>query len=155
MIDTNALPPRSSISYVSCGCSRSSHHLKGMTSSVFWTKPALSIYAINNRWRKFRSAGVEREIHVAPDLAMTLSDQFDKQELIRRGYEILSRFGIDKGQSFLCFQSQPYPGFDDDEIVRNADIIRRKNSAVVLLPIGYTHGDDSSYRVCLCDQVGR
>ena len=143
MIDTNALPPKSTISYVSCGVPQEFSPLERNDVKRVLDQARFIYLRDKQSVEKIRSAGVKRELHVAPDLAITLSDQFDRQELIRRGYETLSRFGIDKGQSFLCFQSQPYPGFDDDEIVRQCRHYQeRKNSPVVLLPIGYTHRDN-------------
>jgi polysaccharide pyruvyl transferase WcaK-like protein len=91
---------------------------------------------------KLRRAGVEREIHVAPDLAITLSDQFDKEAQITRARKILSAIGINNDSSFLCFQCKPYPGFSEEEIVSELKRYQeRTNFPVVLLPIGHCHGD--------------
>jgi polysaccharide pyruvyl transferase WcaK-like protein len=42
----------------------------------------------------------------------------------------------------LCFQSQPYPGFTEGDILRELRRYKeRRNIEVVALPLGYCHGD--------------
>ena len=143
LIDTDALPPKSRISYVSCGVPHEFSPLERNDVKRVLEQASFIYLRDEQSVEKLRRAGVKREVHVAPDLAVTLSDQFDREELVRRGHETLSRLGINKGESFLCFQCKPYPGFDDDEIVRQCrQYQERKNSPVVLLPIGYTHRDN-------------
>ena len=142
LIDTDNLPVGSSVSYLSCGVP---HDFKPAERSRVKTifDQARFIYLRDEQSaEKLRRAGVERAIHVAPDLAVTLSDQFDQEEQVRRGQEILSRSGVAKGRSFLCFQCQPYPGFDEEEIIKQLERYQeRTDSAMVLLPIGFCHGD--------------
>jgi hypothetical protein len=91
---------------------------------------------------KLRRAGVRQAVHVAPDLAVVLSDQFDRKELAARGREILSRLGINADLPVTCFQSQPYPDFSDDEIVSGlSEHKKRRGAEIVLLPLAYCHGD--------------
>lgn len=143
LIDSNSLPPKSFISYVSCGVPHEFTPLERDDVKRVLDQARFIYLRDGQSAEKLRRAGVKSKVHVAPDLAMTLSDQFDREELVCRGYETLSRLGIDKGQRFLCFQCQPYPGFDDDEIIRQCrQYQERKSAPVVLLPIGFTHRDN-------------
>jgi len=91
---------------------------------------------------KLRRAGVCQELHVAPDVAVVLSDYFNREELVKRGRKILSQIGIDVNKTVTCFQSQPYPGFSEDEIVAVLmDHKKRSDAEIVLLPLAYCHGD--------------
>ncbi len=142
VIDTDNLPEGSLVSYLSCGVPHDfTPHERSRVKLIL--DQARFIYLRDEESaEKLRRAGVERAIHVAPDLTVTLSDQFDKEEQARHGHEILSRFGFDQGRSLLCFQCKPYPGFDEDEIIRQFRRYQeRTDSSVVLLPIGYCHGD--------------
>lgn len=91
---------------------------------------------------KLRRTGVQREMLVAPDLIVTLSEQFEHAAEARRGRKILSRLGVETGRPVLCFQSQPLPGFQGQEIIQQLRLYQqRTGSEIVLLPIGYCHGD--------------
>ncbi|HEY8188955.1 MAG TPA: polysaccharide pyruvyl transferase family protein [Pyrinomonadaceae bacterium] len=142
LIDTDNLPVGSSVSYLSCGVPHEFNPVERSRVKTILDQARFIYLRDEQSAEKLRRAGVERAIHVAPDLAVTLSDQFDQEEQVSRGQEILSRFGFDKGRSFLCFQCKPFPGFDEEEIIKQ---LRRyqegTDSAVVLLPIGFCHGD--------------
>ncbi len=91
---------------------------------------------------RLRNVGVRRELNVAPDLTVTLSDQFEYEEQNRRGRELLGRFGVRPDKRVLCFQSQPYPGFFEDDILQQLKRYQERTGAeVVALPLGYCHGD--------------
>jgi hypothetical protein len=91
---------------------------------------------------KVRRCRVAREIHVAPDLVVLLSDQFDYKAEVRKGRKILSDLGVNAERPVLCFQSKLYAGFSAEEIVeRLKRYQRRTDSEVVLLPVGYCHDD--------------
>ena len=142
LIATDTLPAGSSVAYLSCGVP---HDFKpgeqSRVKGIF--DQARFIYLRDEQSaEKLARAGVERAIHVAPDLAITLSDQFDQRALVRRGKEIVAHSGVDAERPLLCFQCQPYPGFAEDEIVRQLRRYReRTDSEIILLPIGYCHGD--------------
>jgi hypothetical protein len=142
LIDAASLPHGSLVSYLSCGVPHDFSPIdRGRVKRSL--DQARFIYLRDEQSaEKLRRAGVDGKIHVAPDMTVTLSDQFDKEQQVRHGREILSTFGIDRDRSFLCFQCKPYPGFDEEEIVRQLRRYQeRTNSSVVLLPIGYCHGD--------------
>jgi Polysaccharide pyruvyl transferase len=142
LVDSDTLPRGSSISYLSCGVPHefTSHETESVR-RIF--NQANFIYLRDEQSaEKLRRAGVERAIHVAPDLAITLSDQFDEETQIERGRKILSEIGINPQSSILCFQSKPYPGFSEEEIVSELKRYQeRTNNEVVLLSIGHCHGD--------------
>lgn len=142
MIDQHALPPKSVVAYASCGVPHEftpgeSEVVKRVldAASYIWLRDEQSA-------EKLRRAGVCQELHVAPDVAVVLSDYFNRDELVKRGRKILSQIGIDVNKAVTCFQSQPYPGFSEDEIV--AELMehkKRSNAEIVLLPLAYCHGD--------------
>jgi hypothetical protein len=81
-------------------------------------------------------------MRIAPDVTVTLSDQFDRRELSIHARKILSRFGVREDLPILCFQSQPYPGFLESDILHELRRYKeRRNVEVVALPLGYCHGD--------------
>jgi len=142
LFDASKLPEGSLVSYLSCGVPHDFTPIERSRVKGLFEEAHFIYLRDEHSKEKLRNAGVERAIHVAPDLAITLSDQFEKEEQLHRGQNILSRFGIDKRRSFLCFQCKPYPGFDEEVIVRQLKRYQeRTNSVVVLLPIGYCHGD--------------
>src|SRR6185312_8401719 len=67
---------------------------------------------------------------------------FDRETLRGRAHRILARHGVSEGRPFLCLQSQPYPGFLEDEILHELKRYKeRRDIDVVALPLGYCHGD--------------
>ncbi|HET6976112.1 MAG TPA: polysaccharide pyruvyl transferase family protein [Pyrinomonadaceae bacterium] len=143
LIDSDMLPQGSVISYMSCGVPHEFSSSESESVRRVFDQASFIYLRDEQSAAKLRRAGFEREIHVAPDLAITLSDQFDREMLNRRGREILSRIGIERDSPFLCFQCKPYPSFDEEAIVNELKRYQeRTNCPVVLLPIGYCHGDD-------------
>jgi hypothetical protein len=142
LIDTANLPAGSSVAYLSCGVPREFKSIERSAIKRIFDQARFIYLRDEQSAEKLERAGVEQDIHVAPDLALTLSDQFDQQGLVRRGKEIVARAGFDPGHPFLCFQCQPYPGFAVDEIVTQLRRYRERTaSQVVLLATGYCHGD--------------
>src|SRR5579872_415571 len=87
-------------------------------------------------------AGVTREIHVAPDLVVVLSDFFDAAAERERGRDILRKHGVDIRRRILCFQSNPQPPERDIELVKQLKAYQlRAGCEVVFLPLGWCHGD--------------
>ncbi|HET7288497.1 MAG TPA: polysaccharide pyruvyl transferase family protein, partial [Pyrinomonadaceae bacterium] len=142
IIDPRNLPPESEVAYVSCGVP---HDFS--TRVVNEVREALeraSFIGLRDEESadKLRRAGVKRELHVAPDLTVTLSDQFDREDLTRRGREIVSRFGVSAELPLICLQSQPYPGFHEADIISELRRYQQKRDVdIVALPLGYCHGD--------------
>lgn len=143
LIDIANLPHGSLVSYVSCGVPHDFDPTKRSVVKRVFDQARFIYLRDQQSSEKLRRAGVDRKIHVAPDMAITISDQFDKEQQVRQGREILSTFGIERGRPFVCFQCKPYPGFDEEEIVRQLRRYQEKtDSSIVLLAIGYCHGDD-------------
>ena len=142
LIDPNDLPGESRAAYVSCGVPHD--FAASEIDRVKRTLGNASFIGLRDEdsAEKLLRAGIDCEVRVAPDLTVTLSDQFDRNELACRGRQILSRFEVQSDRPLLCFQSQPYPGFDTDEILRELKRYQeRRATEVVALPLGYCHGD--------------
>jgi len=142
LIDPNDLPGESRAAYVSCGVPHD--FAASEIDRVKRTLGNASFIGLRDEdsAEKLLRAGIDCEVRVAPDLTVTLSDQFDRNELACRGRDILSRFEVQSDRPLLCFQSQPYPGFDTDEILRELKRYQeRRATEVVALPLGYCHGD--------------
>lgn len=142
IIDPRNLSPQSEVAYVSCGVPHD--FPKSVVNEVRETMERAIFIGLRDEesadklWR----AGVKRELHVAPDLTVTLSDQFNREELAHRGREILLRFGVSAELPLICLQSQPYPGFQEADIISELRRYKQKRDVdVVALPLGYCHGD--------------
>ena len=142
LIDSDNLPQGSLVSYISCGVPHDFTPLERDRVRCTLDR-ARSIYLRDEQSaEKLRRAGMRRELRVAPDLTVILSDQFDGDQLARRGRGILSVLGVDGDRPLLCFQCKPYPRFDEEKIVSQLMRYRERTAAqVVLLPTGYCHGD--------------
>ena len=139
LIHPQTLPEQSAVAYVSCGVP---YELRD--DGVRETLEHASFIALRDEQSaaKLVAAGIDCELRVAPDLTVTLSDHFDHSALIGRGRRILSRFGVREDLPVLCFQSQPYPGFLEGDILHELRRYKeRRNIEVVALPLGYCHGD--------------
>jgi hypothetical protein len=142
LLDPKTLPEETAVAYVSCGVPH--EFADDQLDQVRETLEHASFIALRDEQSaaKLVAAGVNCELRVAPDLTVTLSDQFDHSVLTGRGRRILSRFGVREDLPVLCFQSQPYPGFTEGDILRELRRYKeRRNIEVVALPLGYCHGD--------------
>jgi Polysaccharide pyruvyl transferase len=147
LINPENLPAKSSVSYVSCGVPHDFTPTE--IESVKRALDQAKFIGLRDEQsaEKLLSAGVTRELKVAPDLTVTLSDQFSQGALIRRGRQIYSRFGVGDGRPVLCFQSQPYPGFSEDDILLELKHYRKRSGAdVIAVPLAYCHGDHEFLR---------
>jgi hypothetical protein len=89
-----------------------------------------------------RRAGVTHDIHVAPDLVVALSDFFDAASEREKGRRLLHQLGVDLHRRVLCFQSQSQkPGPHLELLHQLKNYQRRRDCEVVLLPLGWCHGD--------------
>ncbi len=142
LIDPNNLAAGSTVSYLSCGVP---HEIPSDQKDN--VKRALDhaqfIYVRDEQSaEKLGRCGVQREIHVAPDLIVTLSEQFDHTALARKGQEILAGSGVKDERPIICFQSKDYPHFQVNEILEHLLNYQTKtDSQVILLPLGYCHSD--------------
>src|SRR5688572_26563631 len=142
LINPDDLPQGGAVCYLSCGVPHDfAPAERDVVRRTF--ERARFVYLWDDQSaEKLRRVGLRRELYVAPDLAVILSDQFEHEAEARRGREILSRLGVDRARPVLCFQSKPHPGFSEEEIVRQLNrYCERTGAEVVLLPIGYCHGD--------------
>lgn len=142
LIHPQALPKQTTVAYVSCGVPH--EFSSDQVDEVRETLEHASLIALRDEQsaEKLVAAGINCELRVAPDLIVTLSDQFDRKELIGRARKILSHLGVREDHPILCFQSQPYPGFLESDILRELRCYKeRRNVEVVALPLGYCHGD--------------
>ena len=142
LMDPADLPAGAMVSYLSCGVPHDFAPAdRDKVRRTF--DQAQFIYLRDERSaEKLRRCGVRREIHVAPDLIVTLSEQFEHAAEARKGRKILAKLGVNEARPILCFQSKPYPGFRAEEIVERLNRYRqRTGSEVVLLPVSYCHGD--------------
>jgi hypothetical protein len=142
IIDARDLPPGSAVSYVSCGVPHEFAPSQFDAVKRAFERARFVYLRDEHSAQKLRRAGVNRELHVAPDLAVILSDVFNQADTVRRGRELLSNLGITKATPVLCFQTQAFPGFSEEQIVdRLKGYCDRTKSKVILLPLGYCHGD--------------
>jgi hypothetical protein len=142
LINAEDLPRGSTVSYVSCGAPHDFTTAENDRVKRTFDRAQFVYLRDEQSAERLWRAGVRREIRFAPDLTITLSDQFNQADEARRGREILSRLGVSVHRPVLCFQSKPYPSFREDEIVRQLQrYMERTNSDIVLLPTGYCHGD--------------
>ena len=142
LIHPQALPKQTTVAYVSCGVPH--EFSPDQVDAVRETLEHASLIALRDEQsaEKLVAAGIDRELRVAPDLIVMLSDQFDRSELSAHARKILSRFGVREDLPILCFQSQPYPGFLADDILHELGHYKERRSIeVVALPLGYCHGD--------------
>jgi hypothetical protein len=142
LIDRDDLPGAPAVCYLSCGVPHefSAAEREGVARAF---DKADFIYLRDEQSRaKLMRAGVAREVRVAPDLIVTLGDYFPREAEARRGRAIMSRCGAEAGRPVLCFQCKPHPEFSAREIVGQLQHYRRRTgNEVVLLPLGYCHGD--------------
>jgi hypothetical protein len=89
-----------------------------------------------------RRAGVNREIHIAPDLVVALSDFFDAESQREKGRDCLRERGVNLHRRILCFQSNHQPRKQHAELLRQLKTYENRTGCeVVLLPLGWCHGD--------------
>ena len=140
LIHPKTLPEQTVVAYVSCGVP---HEFRDdEVDQVRETLEHASFIALRDEQSAAKLADINCELRIAPDVTVTLSDQFDRSTLSGRGRRILSRFGVREDLPLLVFQSQPYPGFLEGDILRELRRYKeRRNVEVVALPLGYCHGD--------------
>ena len=147
IIDPEELPSGSTTSYLSCGVPHEFVADEKKVISDVLTKAKFIYLRDEYSAEKMRRAGLGSRICVAPDLIVLLSDQFDRQQEASRGRKILSDLKVDTSRPILCFQSQPYPEFDPDQIVNQLRRYQKASSVqVALLPVGLCHGDQQFLR---------
>lgn len=142
LIDPDALPKDSLICYLSCGVPHEFAPGEMSQVSRILDKARFIYLRDEQSFNKLKRAGVSREMRVAPDLIVTLSDFFDHATEAQRGRRILSELGVDADGSVLCFQAQPAAQISQDEII--AQLLRyreRTHSEIILLPLAYCHRD--------------
>ena len=142
LIDPKNLPDQSVVAYISCGVPH--EFASGEADRVRETLRRAAFVGLRDEQsaEKLRAAGVDCELRVAPDMTVTLSDQLEREALIRRARAVLARKGAGDDRPFICIQSQPYPGFHEDDILRELKRYKqRREIDVIALPLGFCHGD--------------
>ncbi|EKQ67109.1 hypothetical protein OsccyDRAFT_4933 [Leptolyngbyaceae cyanobacterium JSC-12] len=145
ILDPEKSPLIQSIIYCSCGVPFSfSDSDKSQIAHAF--NNADFIYLRDEESRnKLLESGVKKEIHVSPDIIVTLSDFFDFSTEKKKGEKILERFGVDIKQKKICFQagSESITETDERVLIEQLKRYREKtNSEIFLLPIRRCHSDD-------------
>jgi polysaccharide pyruvyl transferase WcaK-like protein len=131
-----------SVAYCSCGVPFTfDDDVKQQVSDAI--NKAIFVYVRDQQSREtLIQAGVIREIHVAPDLVMALSDYFDPATERQKGRAILQREGVDVQKQVLCVQSNPQPQENRAEVCAQLLAYKKRTDCeVVLLPLGKCHGD--------------
>jgi hypothetical protein len=142
LIDPDDLPDGTRICYLSCGVPHEFTPPERERVKRIFERARFIYLRDEQSAEKLRRADVQCEIRVAPDLTVTLSDQFNPADEARRGRAVLARLGVAGDRPVLCFQSKPYPGFNEEEIAQQLKhYSERARADVVLLPTGYCLGD--------------
>jgi len=142
IVDPADLPAGSEVSYLSCGVPHDFAPAEREKVRHTFERARFVYLRDEQSAEKLRRCGVRREIHVAPDLIVTLGEQFEHAAEARKGREILSKLGVNGERPVLCFQSNRYTGVREEELVEHLKRYRRRTgSEVILLPLGYCHGD--------------
>lgn len=142
IINSDDLPGKTSVIYCSCGGkSRFPASAKEQIKAAF--DRAKFIYVRDEIVEKsLLDCGVENDIHAAPDLIVALSDFFDPEVEARKGRKILEGNGVNIERRVLVFQSYPMDDLATTQIVEQLKLYSQRHEAeIVLMPIGYCHGD--------------
>jgi hypothetical protein len=143
LLDKEKYSSVGSLLYFSCGVpfelrdSEKSSVRKAIESAAY-------VYVRDEQSRKkLADTGVLKDIDVAPDAIVCLSDFFGKQEEKRKGKSILAKHGVEVGRRIICLQSYPQSMDVEDELLAALFEVRRIcDVEIVLMPIGFCHNDD-------------
>lgn len=143
ILDKAGHPNVGAVAYVSCGVPfRLPPEKSDALRAAFESADFIYLRDASSR-DKLKTIGVTRDIEVAPDLIVTLSDFFDKDQERLKGLELLAGYGVDPSKEIICFQSIHQRKSHVGEMLRQLLALKKKTGAqIVLLPIGYCHGDD-------------
>lgn len=146
LIDKSCFPALENVYYCSCGVpfpfteaeKDGVRRVMGKASFIY-VRDAQSA-------NKLLDAGVGNAIHVAPDLIVCLSDFYQYGAEKEKGRKILQQFGVDTGKRIICFQTHRHFFLgDEQELLKELRYLQETlGYEVVLMPIGYCHGDDYS-----------
>jgi hypothetical protein len=92
---------------------------------------------------KIAETGTSTPVRVAPDAAVAISDFLPTLKLQERGLDILRLHGIPPGEPVLGFQASRVLAKSQRTVVARqlTDFSARWGHRVVLVPVGYCHGD--------------
>ncbi len=132
-----------SLVYCSCGIPfRFPHDKSSEIKEAFEAASFIYVRDVSSR-NKLLEIGVDRHVEASPDLIVTISDFFDKDAERLKGVELLKKTGIDISRKIICFQSNPQSPEEREELFLQLTSLQKWTGAeIVLLPIGYCHGDD-------------
>ena len=91
---------------------------------------------------KLRNAGVQRDLVVAPDVVVVISDLYPKASLRATADRLLAKVDLSSTQPYLCYQTsaattQALPIISHEL----REFFNRQKIPIVLLPLGFCHGD--------------
>lgn len=141
MIKPNGKKIRS-VTYCSCGVpSPFEDSIKPQIADTF--NAASFIYVRDHLSKKnLVEADVKKEIYVAPDLIVALSDFFDAAIEREKGRRILREHGVDTERNILIFQcNRQLPEYIGTIVAQLKSAQARIGCEVVLVPLGGCHGD--------------
>jgi hypothetical protein len=143
IIDPDRCSHLKSIAYCSCGVPFPFETDVGRHVAAALNKSAFIYVRDRQSQHALLQAGVTRAIHVAPDLAVALSDFFDPALERKKGRRILWRNDVALEHPILCVQSNPQPPDSTAELTRQLLACKERTGCeIVLLPLGRCHGDD-------------
>lgn len=145
IIDPSDYASISSLSYYSCGVPfELIDHGRKRIADAFNQANFICVRDSQSR-DKLLHAGVINEIHVAPDIIVTISDFYNKAEQQNKGEHILKKHGLNTNKRTICFQCPRIGGYKQiSEALSKYS--KSRNFNVVLLPIGRCHGDIESLK---------
>ncbi|HWF20028.1 MAG TPA: polysaccharide pyruvyl transferase family protein [Verrucomicrobiae bacterium] len=131
-----------SVAYCSCGVPSPFDEIVGREVANTFDRASFIYVRDNQSKENLTRAGVEKEIHVAPDLIVALSDFFDGAVEREKGRKLLREGGINTDRPILIFQCHVQAPEFADKIVEQLKAHQARNDCeVVLVPLGGCHGD--------------
>jgi hypothetical protein len=142
ILDPAQMPGLRSIAYCSCGVPFPFETaVRPAVASAFNQSAFINVRDQSSR-NKLLEAGVTREIHVAPDLIVALSDFFDPAAGRKTGRNLLAKHGLDLNRKILCVQTNPQPPENTAEILGQLQSYQQRTGCeIALLPVARCHGD--------------
>jgi len=143
ILDPDHFSKRPRVAYCSCGAGAAFPALPKAEAATAFDRASF-IY-VRDEWTAsaIRQLGVDREIHVAPDLAVLASDLYPHDERRQYGRSLFEQYGLKRDRPVFVVQSAP-----SDDSQRSQDFVKllqelrdRHDANIVLLPIGYCHSD--------------
>jgi hypothetical protein len=144
-----------SVTYCSCGVPFRFDATEAKMVAAAFNKSSFLYLRDHQSRNVLIDAGVTREIHVAPDLVVALSDFFHAAPEREKGLACLQKHGLNLQRPILCFQSNPQDRKPHAELLKQLKSYQKRTACeIVLLPLGWCHGD-SQYLKHLAQDSGQ